>query len=65
MQIFLNALMFVVSYGSLASLFISFIAVCGLAAFQALRAVRKLTMRQHAEPLTVSKPTQWKSASFS
>ena len=65
MQVFLNALMFVVSYGSLASLFISFIAVCGLVALRALRAVRKLTMRQPAEPLTVSKPTQWKTASFS
>ena len=65
MQVFLNALMFVVSYGSLASLFISFIAVCGLAAFQVPRAAKKLTMRQRAEPLTVSKPTQWKTASFS
>ena len=65
MQVFLNTLLFVVSYGSLASLFISFIAVCGLAAFQALRAVRKLTMTQHAAPLTVSKPTQWKAAGFS
>ena len=65
MQVFLNALMFVVSYGSLASLFISFIAVCGLAAFQALRAVRKLTMRQQARPLTVSNLTRLKTASFS
>ena len=65
MQIFLNALMFVVSYGSLASLFISFIAVCGLAAFQALRAVRKLTMRQQTKPLTVSNLTRLKTASFS
>jgi len=61
--------MFIATFFGLATLFVSFFAVCGAAVFFGGRALLKLIMPApadpHAIPMPIPEPSQWKTASFS
>jgi len=65
LQVFLNILMFIATWGGLAALFLSFFGVCGAAVFFVARALGKLIMPTRADTDAVPEPSQWKPASFS